>query len=85
MTDFLSLKGMQVLVIGQQKLLGSPSRLQGANPAREHVLALGRSPTACAACSAAESAVVEGTVVITRHSDISLRRVLRPMVILYGE
>lgn len=85
MADFLLLNGTQVLVVGQQKLSGSPSWLHGAKPAREHVLSLGRSPTACAICSAADSAVTEGTVVETRHSVASLRKIIRPMVILYSE
>ena len=83
--DFLLLKGMQVLVVGQQKLSGSPSWLHGEKPAREHVSALGRSPNACAACSAADSAITEGKVVERRHTAARLRKVIRPMVILYGE
>lgn len=83
--DFLLLKGTQVLVVGQQKLSGSPSWLHGAKPEREHVLALGRSPRTCAACSAAESAVAEGTVVERRHTAASSRKVIRPMVILCSE
>lgn len=83
--DFLLLKGTQVLVVGQQKLSGSPSWLHGVKPAREHELALGRRPIACAACSIAESAVTEGMVVETRHIAARLRKVIRSMAILYGE
>lgn len=83
--DFLLLKGMQVLVVGQQKLSGSPSWLHGAKPAREHVPDLGRSPIACAACSTAESAVAKERGVKMRHTAASLRKVTRPMVILCGE
>lgn len=71
MADFLLLKGMQVLLVGQQKLSGSPSWLQDVKPAREHVLALGRRPSACAACSAAEKAVTVGKVVERRHTAAS--------------
>lgn len=85
MADFLLLKGTHVLVVGQQKLSGSPSWLHGAKPDREHVLSLGKSPIACATCSAAESTVVEETVVERRHAAASLRRVCRPIMILYGE
>lgn len=83
MADFLSLKATQVLVVGQQKLSGSPSWLHGVKPLREQVLALGRSPIACAACSAAESAIAEGTVVEMRHTVASLRKIIRVMVIAW--
>ena len=83
--DFLLLKGTQVLVVGQQKLSGNPLWLQGVKPAREHVLALGRSPMACATSSIAESAVTEGMVVEIRYTAVSLRKVIRPMVNLCGE
>ena len=83
--DFLLLKGMHVLVVGQQKLSGSPLWLHGAKPASEHVLALGRSPIACAASSVIESAVTEGIVVERRHIAASLRKVICPMVVLCGE
>ena len=83
--DLLLLKGMQVLVVGQQKFSGSPSWLHGAKPAREHVSDLGRSPIACAACSSAESAAEEAKVVEMRHNAASLRRVIRAIVILCGE
>ena len=81
--DFLLLKGTHVLVVGQQKLSGNPSILHGEKPAREHLLALGRSPIACAASSVIDSAVAEGMEVESRHSAVSLRRIIRPMMILY--
>ena len=83
--DFLLLKGMHVLVEGQQKLSGSPLRLHGVKPATEHVLALGRSPIACAPSSVIESAVTEGMVIEKRHTAASWREVIRAMVILCGE
>lgn len=47
MTDLLLLKGMHVVLEGQQKLEGMPAWLQGDKPAAEQVLAcLGRRPTA---------------------------------------
>ena len=49
--DLLLLKGIHVLVVGQQKLSGNPLWLHDAKPAIEYVLALGRSPIACAASS----------------------------------
>ena len=82
MADFLLLKGMHTVDVGQQKSSGSPSWLQGTKPLRAHVMSLGRSPTACATCSAAESVVTEGTMVETRHAAASLGKVIRPMVIL---
>lgn len=83
--DFLLLKGMHVLVVGQQKVSGSPSWLHGAKPVREHVLALGRSPIASAAPSVIDSAVTEETVVERKHIAASLRKVILPVVILCGE
>lgn len=83
--DFLLLKGMHVLVVGQQKVSGSPSWLQGAKPVREHLLALGRSPIASAASSVIDSAVTGEIVVERRHIAASLRKVILPMVILCGE
>ena len=83
--DFLLLKGTQVLVVGQQKLSGSPPRLHDVKPDREHELALGRRPIACAACCAAESAVAEAMEVEARHTAASLGKVIRLMVILYGK
>ncbi len=86
--DFLLLKGTHVLVVGQQKLLGRPSWLHGVKPVKEHVLALGRSPIAYAASSvieSAESAITEGIVEEARHVAASLRKVIRFMVILYGD
>ena len=80
--DFLLLKGTQVLVVGQQKLSGNPSWLHGTKPVKEHVLALGRSPIACAASSDTDSAVAEGTVVVIRHIAASLKKYFDPMVIL---
>ena len=80
--DFLLLKGTQVLVVGQQKLSGSPSWLQGTKPVKEHVLALGRSPMACAASSVTDSAVAEGMMVVIRHVAANLRMGFNPMVIL---
>ena len=85
MADFLLLKGTHVLVVGQQKLSGNPSWLHGAKPDKEHVLPLGKSPIACATCSAAEKAVAEGAVVEKRHATASLRKVFLPIVILCGE
>ena len=81
MADFLLLKGTHVLVVGQQKLSGNPSWLHGAKPVREHVEALGRSPDACAASSAAESAVTEGRVAEMKYTATSLRKDLRSMVV----
>ena len=78
--DCLLLKGMHVLVVGQQKLSGRPSWLHGAKPESEHVLALGRSPIACAA-----SSVTEGMAVETTHIAASFRKVIRFMVVLCGE
>lgn len=47
-----------------------------------HVLAsLSKRPTICAACTAAESAVANGTVEEMRQIAVSLRKVERPMVI----
>ena len=83
--DCLLLKGMHVLVVGQQKLSGSPSWLHGAKPESEHVLALGRSPIACAASSVTENAVTEGMAMETTHIAASFRKVIRFMVILCGE
>ena len=59
--------------------------MHDAKPDKEHVLALGRSPIACAACSTTESAVAEARVLETRHAAASLGRVIRPMVILCGK
>lgn len=84
-TDLLLLKGTHVLIVGQQKFSDNPSWLHGVKPAREHVLALGRSPIACAGSAVAEKAVTEGIVVETRHIAASSNRVIRPMVILCGE
>ena len=85
MADFLLLKGMHTVDVGQQKSSGSPSWLQGTKPLRAHVMSLGSSPTACATCSAAERAVDEGTMVETRHAAASLGKVICPMVILCDE
>lgn len=83
--DFLLLKGMHVLVVGQQKVSGSPSWLHGVKPVREHVLALGRSPIASAASSVIDNAVTEVIVVERRHIAASLRKIIPPMVNLCGE
>ena len=83
--DFLLLKETHVLVVGQQKLLGRPSWLHGVKPVKAHVLALGRSPIAYAASSVIESAITEGIVEEARHVAASLRKVIRFMVILYGD
>lgn len=85
MADFLLLKGIHVLVVGQQKVSGSPLWLHDANPGREHVLALVRSPIASAVSSVIDSAVTEEIVVVRRHVAASLRKVIFLMVILCGE
>lgn len=59
--------------------------MQDAKPGREHVLALGMSPIACAACSDTENAVAEGRMVETRHTAASLRGKVRLMVNLCCE
>lgn len=74
-----------MVVVGQQKLSGSPSWLHDAKPGREHVLALGISPITCAAFCVAKSAVIEGMVVERRHNAVRLSKFVRPMVILCDE
>ena len=71
-----------MLVVGQQKLSGSPSWLHGTKPVKEHVLALGRGPIACAASSVTDSAVAEEMVVVIRHIAANLMKVFDPMVVL---
>lgn len=40
-----------------------------------------KSPMACAALTAAESAVADGTVEDIKHTAVSLRKVVRPMLV----
>ena len=49
------------------------------------MLALGRSPIACAPSSVIKIAVTEGMVIGKRHTAASWREVIRAMVILCGE
>ena len=81
--ELLSLKATHCVSDGQQKLPGRPEWLQAVVfDCAQVSSALSRRPIACAACTAAERAVVEETVVDIRHTAVSLRNVIRPMIII---
>ncbi len=83
--EWLSLKGLQFVLEGQQKLEGNPGLLHAVKvvvlDVGHEFTSLSKRPIICAARTAAESAVAGGTVEEMRQTAVSLRKVERPMAI----